>query len=88
MRNSASVRIFKQNLKEEILDRTPRIGEFVSTHSRGLVDIAHVDSELVYLKDAPNRPVPISNLKLSPDHREHVWIIVHETVAAQFFTIN
>jgi hypothetical protein len=69
-------------------ERTPRIGEFVSTYSRGLVDIAHVDSELVYLKDAPNRPLPISNLKPSPDHRDHVWVIVHEEVAARFFTQN
>lgn len=65
-------------------ERAPRIGEFVSTPSRGLVDIAHVDSELVYLNDTPNRPIPISNLIPSPDHRHDVWVIVHEAAAAKF----
>jgi hypothetical protein len=69
-------------------ERTPHIGEFVSTQFRGLVTIAHVDTELVYLKDAPNRPVPISNLMLSPNHREHVWVIVSEAAGARFFTLN
>jgi hypothetical protein len=65
-------------------DHAPRIGEFVSTHSRGLVDIAHVDPELVYLQDTPNRPIQIANLMPSPDRRHGVWVIVHEAVAAKF----
>jgi hypothetical protein len=56
-------------------ERTPRIGEFVSMQSRGLVNIAHVDSELVYLNDAPNRPIAIANLVPSPDRRLDVWVI-------------
>jgi len=56
-------------------EHVPHIGDFVSTQSRGLVDIAHVDPELVYLNDAPNRPIPISNLVHSPDCRQDVWVI-------------
>jgi hypothetical protein len=65
-------------------ERAPRIGEFVSTHSRGLVEIAHVDPERVYLNDAPNRPIPISNLMPSPDRHHDVWVISHEEVTAKF----
>ena len=55
----------------------PRIGEFVSTGSRGLVHIGHVDQELVYLDDRPNRPISISNLMRSPNDRQDVWVIIH-----------
>jgi len=65
-------------------EHKPRIGDFVSTHSRGLVDIGHVDPELIYLSDAPNRPIPISNLIPSPDHRQDVWIVLHEAIAEKF----
>ena len=56
-------------------EHVPHIGDFVSTQSRGLVDIGHVDSELVYLNDAPNHPIPISHLVPSPDCRQDVWVI-------------
>jgi hypothetical protein len=65
-------------------ERAPRIGEFVSTHARGLVDIAHVGLELVYVSDIPNRPAPISNLMPSPDRRHDVWVLEHDAVAAKY----
>jgi hypothetical protein len=65
-------------------ERPPRIGEFVSTHARGLVEIAHVDPEQVYLNDTPNRPIPISTLMPSPDQRHDVWVIVHDAAATKF----
>jgi hypothetical protein len=55
----------------------PHIGEFVSTQSRGLVHIGHVDQELVYLDDSPNRPISISNLMRAPNDRQDVWVIIH-----------
>jgi hypothetical protein len=58
--------------------RVPLIGEFVSTRSRGLVDIANVDPDLVYLDDSPNRPIPISNLRHSPMDRQDIWVIITE----------
>ena len=61
-------------------NRLPHIGDFVSTQSRGLVDIANVDPGLVYLDDCPNRPIPISNLRHSPMDRQDIWVMIHEVV--------
>lgn len=55
--------------------REPRIGEFVST-SRGLVKIVYHAEGMIELEDSPKRPIPISDLRPSPDGRPNVWVIV------------
>jgi hypothetical protein len=67
--------MFPNQAGGEMQEHVPHIGDFVSTKSCGLVDIAHVDPDLVYLDDAPNRPIPISNLVPSPDCRQDIWVI-------------
>jgi hypothetical protein len=56
-------------------ERIPRIGDLVAM-PRGLIEIAYTEQGIVFLKDAPQAPIHISNLKPSLDGRPNVWVIV------------
>jgi hypothetical protein len=54
--------------------RVPRIGDRVHL-PRGVNTIASVTQGVVFLQGRFSVPIPLENLKPSPDGRENVWVL-------------